>query len=235
MLELFLYLFLFSDYRKGVLLSRNFDHEASEKILSKTKSGESEYQFYRMINAYKLNKKEEGIKWANCLIHSFQEVPIRYYDMAIILKADMQEWSNENDDLEDISREMTKAKDRLANNKGGKETQEIQKNVLNRLDKMIKDLEDQKNQKEMEEQQKQQKQEQQISPPKDTHNETEQGTGKIDRKRVKELAEVWGKLPEKERAKAMVELTKNLPRKDRVVIENYFKEMMKKSSQRKFE
>jgi len=51
----------------------------------------------------------------------------------------------------------------------------------------------------------------------------------VDTKRVKEIAEVWGKLPEKERARALVELTRGMPAKDRAVIEAYFKELAKKS------
>jgi hypothetical protein len=47
---------------------------------------------------------------------------------------------------------------------------------------------------------------------------------------VKELAEVWGKLPERERARALVELTRNMPAKDRAVIEAYFKELQKKAT-----
>ena len=46
----------------------------------------------------------------------------------------------------------------------------------------------------------------------------------MDPKKVKEIAEVWGKLPEKERAQAMRELTRTLPAKDRAVIEAYLKE-----------
>jgi hypothetical protein len=37
-----------------------------------------------------------------------------------------------------------------------------------------------------------------------------------------EIAELWGKLPEKERAKALVELTRSMPAKDRAVIEAYY-------------
>jgi hypothetical protein len=55
------------------------------------------------------------------------------------------------------------------------------------------------------------------------------GTGDIDKKRIKEIAEVWGKLPEKERARAMVELTRGLPAKDRAVIEEYFRKLQQMS------
>lgn len=63
----------------------------------------------------------------------------------------------------------------------------------------------------------------------DTNGGSANGTGQIDQKKVNEIAEVWGKLPEKERAKALVELTRGMPAKDRAVIEAYFKELAKKS------
>jgi hypothetical protein len=41
------------------------------------------------------------------------------------------------------------------------------------------------------------------------------------------MAEVWGKLPEKERAQAIRELTRDMPPRYREVIENYFKNLAK--------
>jgi hypothetical protein len=57
----------------------------------------------------------------------------------------------------------------------------------------------------------------------------QQGKGEVDVKKFKELAEGWGKLPEKERAKAMVELTQGMPQKYKDAIEAYFKELNRKS------
>jgi hypothetical protein len=51
----------------------------------------------------------------------------------------------------------------------------------------------------------------------------------VDKRKVKEIADVWGKLPEKERARALVELTRGMPAKDKAVIEAYFKELAKKT------
>ncbi len=51
----------------------------------------------------------------------------------------------------------------------------------------------------------------------------------MDLKKFKEIADVWGKLPEKERAKAMVELTRGMPPKYRDAIEAYFRELQNKS------
>jgi hypothetical protein len=53
--------------------------------------------------------------------------------------------------------------------------------------------------------------------------------GEIDSKRLKEIAEVWGKLPEKERAKAMLELTRDLPPRYRETIETYLKKIATQS------
>ena len=51
--------------------------------------------------------------------------------------------------------------------------------------------------------------------------------GEIDMKKFKEYADVWGKLPERERAKAMTDLTRGMPAKYRDAIEAYFKQMEK--------
>jgi hypothetical protein len=51
----------------------------------------------------------------------------------------------------------------------------------------------------------------------------------VDAKRVKEIAEVWGTLPEKERAKAIQELVRGMPAKDKAVIEEYFRQLQKRS------
>lgn len=65
------------------------------------------------------------------------------------------------------------------------------------------------------------------SPMEDTMGGTASGTGQVDAKRVKEVAEMWGKLPEKDRAEALRGLTRGLPPKDRAVIEAYFRELQK--------
>ena len=53
----------------------------------------------------------------------------------------------------------------------------------------------------------------------------------MDPKKLKEMAEVWGKLPEKERAKAMLDLTRGMPPRYREVIEKYFKELSRNSTE----
>jgi hypothetical protein len=59
----------------------------------------------------------------------------------------------------------------------------------------------------------------------DSNIATNSGPGKVDEKQLKQLADVWGKLPEKERAKAMMELTRDMPPRYRETIEAYFKKI----------
>ena len=61
------------------------------------------------------------------------------------------------------------------------------------------------------------------SPQQDSQIQTNSGPGVVDPKKLQNLAQNWGKLPEKERAKAMMELTKDLPPRYREIIENYAK------------
>lgn len=241
-----------SDLKTATQYSLAGDYAASEAILSKfPKSDHSHtYYFYRLVNSFSLNKKTESIKYADIIQNLFSDdVPQRYRDLAIIMKAEASTWKDNPDDLFDIAREMKKVGDRLKNNKGGEETRKIQKNIENRLKKMIDDIENPKNKnnnkddkdkddkddkdnKGKDEEQQGKKEpgnKTEILPPPDVHNQTEKGTGEIEKKRIKELAAIWGKLPPKERAIAIRELTKKLPPKDKAIIERYLKELQIRS------
>ena len=57
------------------------------------------------------------------------------------------------------------------------------------------------------------------SPMEDSRLGGRSGKGVVDAKKLKETADVWGKLPEKERAKAMLELTRSLCPECRAVVD----------------
>lgn len=215
------------DMQSAVELSRQGDYEASEIIMAglpKEERCSSQYVFYRAINNYSLNNRVAAEKYVDEIVYSFIEVPIRYKDVALLLKYDMSTWKNGSDDLGDISREMTKIKDRLKNAKAGPKTRKIQKDVENRLKAMIKKIEDSRKIQLVQPK----SPEPSPMPAQDSFLPPHEGTGKVDPK-IKEIAEVWGKLPEKERAKALVELTRRMPAKDKAVVEAYFKELAKRS------
>ena len=65
----------------------------------------------------------------------------------------------------------------------------------------------------------------------DSNVATNGGPGKVDEKRLKQLAETWGKLPEKDRAKAMMELTRDMPPRYRELIESYLKKQAQTAAQ----
>jgi hypothetical protein len=65
---------------------------------------------------------------------------------------------------------------------------------------------------------------------KDSNIANNGGPGNVDQKRLKGLAEQWGKLPEKERAAAMAELTRGMPAEYRDVIERYFKDLARQGA-----
>jgi len=131
---------------------------------------------------------------------------------------------------------------RLELNRGGKATQTIQKEVLVRLDEMIKEKENQ---------QKQQSSGQPnggncpgggspssgpasgntpSSPASETALPSGESKGIADAKaKVKQMAEVWGNLPAKERAAAMLELTRTLDPKYKDAVELYLKELQRRS------
>jgi tetratricopeptide (TPR) repeat protein len=70
-----------------------------------------------------------------------------------------------------------------------------------------------------------------FGPMPDSGSGTNTGSGNVDPKRLKELAEVWGRLPERELVKRMDELTRDLPPRYRQVIQNYFQKLGKSTEE----
>ena len=59
----------------------------------------------------------------------------------------------------------------------------------------------------------------------DSNIATNSGPGQIDAKKIKDLAEQWGKLPPREREANMRELTREMPQRYREVIQEYFRKL----------
>lgn len=198
------------------------------------------YLFHKAVCEYELMIKDKADTSIDRLLVDVVESPERYRMVAALMHFDMMTWQEK--DLGWIARKMESIQRRLDLKRGGKQTQKMQKEVLVRLDEMIK---------EMENKQKSSSSssggndgncpnggqpgpdapgtDKSSSPQRDTQGGTASGSGQVDLKKVKELAEVWGKLPEKERARAMRDLTLNMPARDRAVIEAYLKELQKRS------
>ncbi len=70
------------------------------------------------------------------------------------------------------------------------------------------------------------------SPMQDSNPGGGSGEGNVDQKKNKKLAEKWGNLPERERARALQELTQGLGQAHREAIENYFRNLARRSARR---
>jgi hypothetical protein len=167
------------------------------------------------------------------LLDDVSDAPERYKMVAALMVYDMLGWQDK--DMGWISRKMDNIERRLELARGGPTTQKMQKQVVARLDEMIKELENQ------------QKGGGQCNggncpgggqpgnnannnirpsaPQNDSNGGNGPGPGDVDPRKLKEIADVWGKLPEKDRVKAMTDMTRDMPPKYREVIENYFKNL----------
>jgi hypothetical protein len=194
----------------------------------------SAYFFHKAVAEYALIQKDPACQSIIRLLDDVVDAPDRYKMVATLMFFDMQDWKKDDKDLMNISKLMDNSGRRLDLSRAGQKTQDIQKKIVFRLDEVIKEIENQcKN----------------CtganqgncpggnpnpgngggalpsSPMQDSNIATNGGPGKVDEKKLQEIAAVWGKLPEKERAKAMMELTRDLPPRYREIIENYAKSL----------
>lgn len=192
----------------------------------------TEFNFLMAVSHCRLNHKAKAIdfaeKVADPLLH---DVPRRYREVSELIIWEAEKWKTDAADLDDIHRDMKAVTDRLKNRQAGKDTQAKQKEILSRLDKLIKQKEDEANQAKAQVAAKQQQQKEKVKPLEDFQLPTgEKQKGEVNLKKMKEYADVWGKLPPKERTKAMTELTRSLPPRYRDAIEEYFKRLERTSS-----
>lgn len=212
------------EYREAVMASRSFSFNRSEEILNKIKRSDSEYYYYRVINNFHLNNKKETLKYIHLIENSFEDkIPIRIKATIPIIKNHVLQWKNDYDDLDDISREMLKSKNRLTNGID-KELVKNQKEIKKRLDKIIDELEDQMN-----------KNKKMVSSDNQPSNKPLEesrimpgnGTGEVDNRKMRVIMAEWGSLPPRKQAEALQEITRGMPARHRELTENYFRNIGK--------
>lgn len=218
--------------RECVALSMHGKYEESEAVLKNvseyTVSDNDLYHFVRLLNNFTTNNKAEAEKHAKALDDSFQNtLPTRYKSLAYIMSEDLKHWKA--NDLGDIGRDMRMSGNRLDNGQGGEKTQQVQKTIVDKLDRLIKEQED-KNAAAAKAAQDKEAQARgkmplpgQGLPAPESNIMGQSGDGRIDEKKLKQIAQNWGTLPEKERVRITQELTRDLPPKYKPMIEEYFK------------
>jgi hypothetical protein len=196
------------------------------------------YLFHRAVAEHALMNRAGATRTILRLLDDAPDAPERYKMVASLMFVDMQSWK-EGKDLGNIARLMDNSERRLDLARGGKQTQDIQKKIVFRLDELIKEKENQakaggggggggggqqaQGQCPDGGQSKPGNSNQPSSPQTDSMGGSSSGKGIVDEKKLREYAEKWGTLPEKEKVRAMAELTRGLPPRYREIIENYFK------------
>ncbi len=191
--------------------------------------------FHKAVAEHSLMKSKEANNTIVRLLDDVADAPERYKMVAALMVFDMMTWKDK--DLGSIARKMDNIERRLDLSRGGPKTQKLQKEVVARLDELIKEKENQQNGGgggnggncppggQGQPGNSPNNTTRPSGPQNDSNGGNGSGEGKVDPKKLKELAEVWGKLPEKDRAKAMADLTRDMPPRYREVIEKYFKKL----------
>lgn len=195
--------------------------------------------FHKAVAEHSLLLKDEGLKTCARLIDDMPEAPDRYRQVTVLMYLDMHSWKAKN--LGEIARLMKRSEDRLELARAGSKTQAIQKSVVARLDEIIKKMEnDKKNQGDgsgngggcpgggecpggQPGDGKPGGVKNPTSGQKDSYGGNASGPGDVIEKQLKQMAEAWGKLPEKDRANAMTAIMNSFPPEHRPVIEAFFK------------
>jgi hypothetical protein len=101
------------------------------------------YFFHRAVAEHALIKRDDALRSIVRLIDDVADAPDRYTMLGRIIFEDMANWKKDEKDLSNIRRLMDNSERRLAQARGGKTTQDIQKKIVFRLDELIKELEQQ--------------------------------------------------------------------------------------------
>ena len=158
----------------------------------------------------------------------------RHRAVGTLMGAEISRWKDK--DLGWISRKMGQIHHRLEIERGGRKTRDMQKEVVVRLDEMIKEMENQQKQASASNEgncpdggpqdgQGNGGGAQPSTPMEESKPAGGSGQGDVDTKKAKEIADVWGKLPDRERAQAMRDLASRAPAKYRETLEIYFKRL----------
>ena len=206
------------------------------------------FLFFKAVAEHGLMLKTEANVTIARLLDDVPSAPDRYTVVAHMMHFDMISWQDRNvlDKLGTIGRKMDNIQRRLALERGGKKTQKQQKEVVVRLDELIKELENMSNSdspscpnggncpsggqaKGPSSGSNPSSNTKSSSPQQDSVGGNGAGPGQIDPKKLKELAEQWGKLPAKDREASMIQLTRDMDPRYREIVQEYFRRIVAQS------
>jgi hypothetical protein len=184
--------------------------------------------FFLLCNAFQSNDRKAAMKYLRLIDNSFNPLKEdRYFALTEAMRFDLLRW--EDEEIDDIARDMRHSADRLQNAKSGKKTQFIQSEIIRKLDKKIKEKEDALAAAiaAAEAAKRNGPAGGGVTPLPDSIPGDDRGPGHVDEKKLKDYQQNWAKMPPADRARAIQELTRDLPPRYRKVIEEYFKSLNK--------
>jgi len=229
-------------YSKALVCRKVYEEalKALEALKPEQVVDPASFLFFKAVAEHGLMLKKDANETIARLLDDVPTAPERYKMVAHLMHFDMVSWQDRTvlDKLSTIGRKMDNIQRRLALERGGKKTQKQQKEVVVRLDELIKELENMSNsdsqcpnggncpsggQAKAPSNGTPGSNTQASSPQQDSNGGNGSGPGQIDAKRLKELAEVWGKLPARDREANIVNLTRDMDPRYREIIQEYFR------------
>jgi hypothetical protein len=130
-------------YGKALALKKVYEEGLEALLVAKAEdvADPSSYFFHKAVCEHALMLKDKADQSIDRLLVDVSDAPERYRMVASLMHFDMLTWREK--DLGWIARKMDNIQRRLDLQRGGKQTQRMQKEVLVRLDEMIKELENQ--------------------------------------------------------------------------------------------
>jgi hypothetical protein len=177
------------------------------------------------VAGYQKARKVDAVASLSRLLDDATDTPDRYKMVATLMFFDLQNWSKDDKHLSNIGKLMDSSGRRLDLARGGQTTQDIQKRILFRLDEKIKELENEANGKNPADGPPgQAKGLNPNGPAKDSAlPPTGPSEGRVDSRRLEEVAKVWGTLPDSERVKIAQRMVDDAPAKYKPYLIEYFK------------
>jgi hypothetical protein len=197
----------------------------------------SAFYFFKAVSEHATMRREPAAGSIVKLLDDVTDAPDRYKMVATLMFFEMQNWSADPKDLSNITRLMDNSGRRLELARGGDTTQDIQRKIVFRLDELIKEMEN-KNKPGAGQcnggncpnggapgSQPGGGTTQPSQPAPDSTIMGGSGEGKVDERKLRQIAEEWGGLPAEKRAKIVEDITRDVPAKYKPMIDEYFKSL----------
>lgn len=208
---------------RASVLTEAADHSGSLEVLrgfNPTAEQRSAYTFLMTANHFALNHRDDTAMWLGVFKDTFERPATRHAVLVDLMEEDLRRWKV--GDLSDVGRDMGAVGAHLRSGRPDKGTRDAQAEIVRKLDRLIERARlaklpraegdgegDRVLPVELD------------SPGGGAHS----GPGEATERKLRKLAESWGKLPPDRRAEAVREISRDTPPKYRSMIEQYFKSL----------